>query len=321
MRRSAPSSPCPPPPPSRSPRPVRPPQPPDGRRRAPPPRRTSSRPRSRPGQFKTLASLLEQAGLAETLAGEEPVHGLRPDRRGVRQGAQGHAGRTREGQGQAARRPALPRRQGQADRGEGRQAQVDQDAQRRARRVRVRDGKVYVGGARVTTPDVARLQRRHPRHQQGADPPLKAPEEVVPSEGGRRPPSLRSGGMRAAPPRNRWSRRRDGRALASRLPRRAAYKGCVAHEPDGASEVRAAVARSGDGRDRRPVGSSDSSSQPRWPHRRTCGFPSISCASAAIWRTSRVTDRSTVTGSSSPAASEPRFPSSRPTTRRGRRAC
>ena len=60
-------------------------------------------------------------------------------------------------------------------------------------------------------------------------------------------------------------------------------------------------------------GSSDSSSRPRWPHRRTWGFPSISWASAAIWRTSRVTDRSTVTGSSSPAASEPRFPSSRPT--------
>ena len=38
--------------------------------------------------------------------------------------------------------------------------------------VRVRNGKVYVGGARVTTPDVAGVQRRHPRHQQGADPPL-----------------------------------------------------------------------------------------------------------------------------------------------------
>ena len=65
------------------------------------------------GTFKTLASLLTKAGLVDHAAGEGAVHGLRPDRRRLRQGAQGHPDGARQGQGQAPLGAALPRRQGQ----------------------------------------------------------------------------------------------------------------------------------------------------------------------------------------------------------------
>ena len=41
------------------------------------------------GDFKTLAAALEKAGLVEHAQGQGPVHRVRPDRRGVRQGAEG----------------------------------------------------------------------------------------------------------------------------------------------------------------------------------------------------------------------------------------
>ena len=47
------------------------------------------------GQFKTLASLLTSAGLVEDVAGEGAVHGLRSDRCGVREGAEGDADQAR----------------------------------------------------------------------------------------------------------------------------------------------------------------------------------------------------------------------------------
>ena len=43
------------------------------------------------GSFKTLAKALEAAGLVNTLKGAWPVHGVRADRRGVREAAGRHA--------------------------------------------------------------------------------------------------------------------------------------------------------------------------------------------------------------------------------------
>ena len=106
------------------------------------------------GQFKTLASLLTKAGLAGDAAGQGPVHGLRPDRRGLRQGAEGDARGARQEQGEAPGRAPLPRRQGQGHGGPGvklRSAKTLNGKPRRDPRQR-RQG--LVGGATVTKADV-----------------------------------------------------------------------------------------------------------------------------------------------------------------------
>ena len=74
------------------------------------------------GSFKTLVSLVKQAGLAGALSGTGAADRVRTDGRGVREGAEGDARRTRQGQVEAEGRPALPRGEGQAHGGEGRQA-------------------------------------------------------------------------------------------------------------------------------------------------------------------------------------------------------
>ena len=48
------------------------------------------------GQFKTLASLLKKSGLVGHAPGQGAVHGLRADRRGVREGAEGDPRRARQ---------------------------------------------------------------------------------------------------------------------------------------------------------------------------------------------------------------------------------
>src|SRR6476646_1985924 len=67
------------------------------------------------GQFTTLVKLVTQAGLVGRALEAGRIDGGRADRRGPCEGAEGHAGRARQGQGAAEGRPAIPRRHGQGD--------------------------------------------------------------------------------------------------------------------------------------------------------------------------------------------------------------
>ena len=163
------------------------------------------------GQFKTLASLLDQAGLVETLSGKSrftvfaptdaafakvpkaTLDALAKDKAKLRAVLLYHVAKGKLTASKVIKRKSIKTLNG------------DRVS------VRVRNGKVYVGGARVTTPDVAGVQRRHPRHQQGADPPLAATCRAP-----RRPlRAARSTGSHATDssiPSAEASRRRSGRA-------------------------------------------------------------------------------------------------------------
>ena len=52
------------------------------------------------GSFTTLVAAIQAAGLVETLKGPGAVHGLRADRRGVREDPEGPARRTARRQGE-----------------------------------------------------------------------------------------------------------------------------------------------------------------------------------------------------------------------------
>ena len=82
------------------------------------------------GKFKTLTSLLKQAGLAGTLQGKGSYTVFAPTDAAFAKVPKATLQALGQGQGEAPLGPALPRRQGQADRGQGRQAQLGQDAQR-----------------------------------------------------------------------------------------------------------------------------------------------------------------------------------------------
>ena len=58
-------------------------------------------------RFDTLVELVKSAGLAETLSGDGPVHGVRADGQGLPQGAASHAAGPGQGQGGAPTRPAF----------------------------------------------------------------------------------------------------------------------------------------------------------------------------------------------------------------------
>ena len=106
------------------------------------------------GQFKTLASLLQQAGLAETLQGKGPytvfaptdaafakvpkatLDALGKDKAKLRAVLLYHVAKGKLTAAKVVKRSSVKTLNGQRV------------------RVRVRDGKVYVGGARVTTADV-----------------------------------------------------------------------------------------------------------------------------------------------------------------------
>ena len=91
------------------------------------------------GQFKTLASLLDQAGLVETLSGKVPqatLDALAKDKAKLRAVLLYHVAKGRLTASKVIKRKSIKTLNG------------DRVS------VRVRTGKVYVGGARVTTPDV-----------------------------------------------------------------------------------------------------------------------------------------------------------------------
>ena len=85
------------------------------------------------GSFKTLATALKAADLVDDAEGRGAVHGLRPDRRGVRQAAGGHAGEPAQAgeQGEAAADSDVSRRVRQGHGGGRREAAHGQDRQRR----------------------------------------------------------------------------------------------------------------------------------------------------------------------------------------------
>ena len=62
------------------------------------------------GQFKTLARAVDPGGSRRRAGEARPVHRLRPDRRGIRQGAEEDARQPARRQGEAEGRPPLPRR-------------------------------------------------------------------------------------------------------------------------------------------------------------------------------------------------------------------
>ena len=107
------------------------------------------------GQFKTLTSLVGQAGLAETLQGKgrftvfaptdaafakvpaKTLNALAKDKAKLRAVLLYHVAKGKLTAAKVVKRNSIKTLNGQRV------------------RVRVRDGKVFVGGARVTTPDVA----------------------------------------------------------------------------------------------------------------------------------------------------------------------
>ena len=82
-------------------------------------------------QFETLTSLLEQAGLVETLDGKGKFTVFAPTDAAFAKVPQSTLDGAWQRPGAAEGRPALPRRERQADGPEGREALVHQDAERR----------------------------------------------------------------------------------------------------------------------------------------------------------------------------------------------
>ena len=124
------------------------------------------------GKFKTLASLLKKAGLAGTLQGKGPftvfaptdaafakvpsatLEALGKDKAKLRSVLLYHVAKGKLTAAKVVKRDSVKTLNGQRV------------------KIRVRDDKVFVGGARVTTAGCRRVERGHPHHQQGADPAL-----------------------------------------------------------------------------------------------------------------------------------------------------
>ena len=81
-------------------------------------------------QLSTLLSLVKKAGLADELSAPGALTVFAPTNAAFAEGAEGDAERAGEEPRRAEARPALPRRRGQGDRSEGRQAEVRQDPRR-----------------------------------------------------------------------------------------------------------------------------------------------------------------------------------------------
>ena len=130
------------------------------------------------GSFKTLVVAAGSGRSGHDPQGQGPVHRLRADRRGVRKGAEEDAGRAQEEQGQASRGAAVPRRQwASSAASKVVKRKLDQDAQRSdASASASRGGNVYTSAERKCHHRRRGcVQRRDPRHQQGADPQLAPP--------------------------------------------------------------------------------------------------------------------------------------------------
>ena len=110
--------------------------------------------RGKTPQLSTLLSLVKKAGLADELSGTRCTDRLRADERGVREGAEGDAERAGEEPRRAEACPALPRRRGQGDRSEGREAESAKTLAGPSVRIRVTGTTVRINNARVTTADV-----------------------------------------------------------------------------------------------------------------------------------------------------------------------
>ena len=151
-------------------------RPPEGRRSGRAPSKNIVETAVAAGQFKTLTSLLEQAGLAKTLQGKgrftvfaptdaafakvpkETLNALAKDKAKLRAVLLYHVAKGKLTAAKVVKRNSIKTLNGQRV------------------RVRVRDGKVLRRRRTRHHARRRRLQRRHPRHQQGADPPLSTAE-------------------------------------------------------------------------------------------------------------------------------------------------
>ena len=128
------------------------------------------------GQFNTLLAAVEAAGLTSTLEGPGPLHGLRADRRRVRQDPEVDARFSPRRQGDAHQDPHLPRAAGQGDVGPDHQRPDGTDGRRPVgdvhRRRNLGEGEQRQRGAgrcgRLERRDPC---RRHRPHTPGGDDP------------------------------------------------------------------------------------------------------------------------------------------------------
>ena len=107
------------------------------------------------GQFKTLTALLKQAGLAKTLEGKGPFTVFAPTDRAFAKVPKKTLNALGRGQGEAAAVLLYHVAKGKLTASKVVKRKSIKTLNGQRVRVRVRDGKVFVGGARVTTPDVA----------------------------------------------------------------------------------------------------------------------------------------------------------------------
>ena len=124
------------------------------------------------GKFKTLTTLLKRAGLVKALEGKGPYTVFAPTDTAFAKVPK--ATLARLARNRAALRSVLlfhvAKGRLTAAKVTKRHSVTTLNGQRLA--IRVRGANVFVGGARVVTARRDHVERRHPRHQQGPDPPL-----------------------------------------------------------------------------------------------------------------------------------------------------